>query len=185
MTRFRVLVIGVLVGLGASVLAVATPLGRSHDDFSGRAQIAIRDDCDPDDPGWPPPGCSLRRGDVSVAEFDEELASPLADEVIGHQAWRNDPSYLKIEEGQSVRVKNRGGRPHTFTEVAEFGGGFIPPLREGLTPAPECVSMQNPPLTLLPGESIRLRGLDDGDHRFMCCIHSWMRALIKVKPDDH
>ena len=37
-------------------------------------KIAMRDDCDPDDPGWDPTGgCALRRGDVDLAEFVVEL----------------------------------------------------------------------------------------------------------------
>ena len=66
--------------------------------------------------------------DVTVEEFDEEPISPLADAVVGPQAWRNDPSYLKVEEGKTIRVRNEGGRNHTFTEVAEFGavlGSFL------------------------------------------------------------
>ena len=31
-----------------------------------------------------------------------------------------------------IKVTNRGGRGHTFTEVAEFGGGRVPPLNVGL-----------------------------------------------------
>ena len=100
--------------------------------------VAIRDDCDPDDPAWAPSGgCTLRSGDVTNAEFGVEsgpASGPLAPSVIGHQAWRNDPPYLKIEEGDTVKVNNRGGRVHTFTEVAEFGGGRVPPLNQGLLP---------------------------------------------------
>lgn len=182
MTRFRVAAVGLLLAVGTAALAVATPSGRSDDDSGGR-QIVMRDDCDPNDPAWGNlGGCALRRGDVTVAEFDEELISPLADSVIGHQAWRNDPSYLKIEQGQTVRVRNRGGRPHTFTKVAEFGGGFVPPLNVGLDPAPECQPPAGPQGIVPPGGSTRISGLAVGNHRLMCCIHPWMRAHIKVKP---
>jgi hypothetical protein len=27
--------------------------------------------------------------------------------------------------------------------------------------------------------------LSPGNHRFQCCIHPWMRALIKVDVDEH
>jgi hypothetical protein len=66
------------------------------------------------------------RRDVSLAEFNTALSSPLSLSVIGHQAWRNDPPYLEIKAGKSVKVRNRGGRTHTFTEVANFGAGRVP-----------------------------------------------------------
>jgi len=157
-------------------------------------KIAIRDDCDPRDPAWNPSGgCALEEGDVTNAEFGVELQSTLAPtSVIGHQAWRNDPPYLKIREGQTVRVRNRGGRAHTFTEVANFGGGKIPNpgLNKGLLTAPECPASTN----LAPGASTTVENLAAGNHRFQCCIHPWMRAIVKVKPagddddeedDDH
>lgn len=145
------------------------------------ARIAIRDDCDPNDPTWAPTGgCSLEEGDVTRAEFNGELASPLSSAVVGHQAWRMDPSYLKGETEEAITVRNKGGRTHTFTEVANFGGGRVPPLNAGLLPAPECAAATN----LAPGQSTRLRGLKAGNHRFQCCIHPWMRAIVKVKPED-
>jgi hypothetical protein len=184
MFRVRVLAVGVLLAIGAATLLVATAFGGS-DGSSGGRQIAIRDDCDPNDPAWDAVGgCALRRGDVTVEEFDEELQSPLADAVVGHQAWRFDPTYLKIREGQSVRVRNRGGRPHTFTEVAEFGGGFVPELNFGLDPAPECEPPAGPQGIIPPGEGTRVSGLAADNHRFQCCIHPWQRALIKVLPDE-
>jgi plastocyanin len=104
----------------------------------------------------------------------------LADAVIGHQAWRNDPSYLVVEAGKAIRVRNEGGRVHTFTKVAAFGGGKVPnpALNEGLRTAPECPSS----IDILPGGGMRTSGLAPGDHRFQCCIHPWMRALITVQP---
>ena len=145
-------------------------------------KIAIRDDCDPRDPAWNASGgCALEEGDVTNAEFGVELQSTLAPtSVIGHQAWRNDPPYLKIREGQTVRVRNRGGRAHTFTEVANFGGGKIPNpgLNKGLVTAPECPASTN----LAPGASTTVENLAAGNHRFQCCIHPWMRAIVKVKP---
>ncbi len=177
----RLLGLAVLLGLVAVVLAVATPAGRSND--TGRFYIAMLDDCDPRDPAWNMVGgCTLRQGDVTLAEFAGENDSPLAAAVIGHQAWRNDPSYLEIHRGTTVAVRNDGGRVHTFTKVAAFGGGIAPnpALNEGLQTAPECPASVN----VLPGGSTRVSGLAVGNHRFMCCFHPWMRALIKVKPGD-
>jgi plastocyanin len=154
---------------------------RNSDGPGGGRFIAMRDDCDPRDPAWAPTGgCELRRGNVTFAEFARELDSPLALAVIGHQAWRNDPPYLVVESGKTIRVRNEGGRVHTFTKVANFGGGKVPnpALNEGLVTAPECPASIDIP----PGGSIRVSGLAPGDHRFECCIHPWMRALITVQP---
>ena len=157
---------------------------RDSDGSGGRRFIAILDDCDPRDvDGWRPTGgCALKRGNVTFAEFARELDSPLAAAVIGHQAWRNEPSYLVVERGKTIRVRNDGGRVHTFTRVAAFGGGRVPPpagaaLNEGLVTAPECPGS----VDILPGGSARLSNLPSGDHRFQCCIHPWMRALITVQ----
>jgi len=177
--------IPLLLLVGAVAGAFAVGASRTQpvmaDDDDDNKKVTIRDDCDRDDPGWTPTGgCTLRDGDVTLAEFNDELASPLAVSVVGHQAWRNDPSYLKIETDQDVKVKNKGGRTHTFTEVAEFGGGRVPPLNGGLVPAPECATAVNLP----PGARTEVTGLSPGNHRFQCCIHPWMRAVIKVKPED-
>jgi plastocyanin len=178
MSRFRLMILAVLLAVGAAAFAAATPAGRSGDD--GGKRIAIRDDCDPADPAWNAVGgCNQKQGDVSFAEFNGELSSPLSTAVIGHQAWRNDPSYLKITVGQTVRLRNTGGRAHTFTEVQNFGGGKVPnpALNKGLIIAPECPGSKDIPA----GSSDTIGGLALGNHRFQCCIHPWMRALIKVK----
>lgn len=162
---------------------VATGLDgvRDSDGVSGKRHIAMLDDCDPRDESWNATGgCLLRRGAVSFAEFFGELDSPLAAAVVGHQAWRNEPSYLNVREGTPIRVNNAGGRVHTFTKVAAFGGGKVPvpPLNEGLITAPECPTS----VDIAPGATTEVSGLPAGNHRFQCCIHPWMRALVKVQP---
>lgn len=156
-------------------------VGLADDDHRG--EIAILDNCDPNDPGWTPTGgCTLKskQGDVSTGEFFGLLVSPLypAGAIVGHPSWRNEPSYLSIDEGRRVRVRNRGGREHTFTEVADFGGGFVPPLNGLLEPAPECDPASA--IVVAPGERIQVTGLAPGLHKFQCCIHPWMRAAIRV-----
>ena len=81
----------------------------------------------------------------------------------------------------------RAGRVHTFTEVANFGGGRVPPLNLSqpgippLTQAPECVA---PGVVDIPGGGKDVvGGLTPGNHRFQCCIHPWMRTLVKVEDD--
>src|SRR5438067_7223141 len=169
-----------VISLAAS-LAMPLPVA-AHDDHG--AIIVIRDDCDPDDPAWAPTGGCLRKeGDVRFAEFGAELSSALAPtSVVGHQAWRMDPPYLKIEVDDSVMVRNRGGRTHTFTEVRNYGGVKIPSpaLNKGLITAPECVQS----IDIAPGGKAEVHGLAEGNHHFQCCIHPWMRALIKVQRED-
>lgn len=182
--RIRQIALLSLAGVVAGAFAVGAsrtkPLIADSDEGK---KIVMRDDCDPDDLNWNRTGgCALQQGDVTEAEFVEELNSPLSASVIGHQAWRNDPSYLKIETDQDVRVKNKGGRRHTFTKVAEFGGGRVPFLNQGLAPASEC-QVGGPAVIVPPGGSMTVTGLDAGNHRFQCCLHPWMRAVVKVKPE--
>jgi plastocyanin len=190
-----VVFLGGAVALSAWLPGGGATVGVRADD-GDQKKILIRDDCDPADPAWAPSGgCALEDGDVDNAEFLAEsnlTSGPLAASVIGHQAWRNDPSYLKVEEGKAVKVRNKGGRVHTFTEVANFGGGRVGVLNKGLAPAPECVPPTATSVDLAPGARAKVSGLAVGNHRFQCCIHPWMRALVKVQPkgdhddeDDH
>ncbi len=145
----RRLVFGLIV-LGAAVVAVPDLRGQDddNDDNRGNRKILLVDDCDPSDPNWAPVGCLQEDGDVTAAEFNAFLRSPLVRQpmapfgvepglfLVGHPSWRNDPSHVVIEEGKRISVRNVGGRPHTFTEVAQFGGGLIPPLNVGFPPPP-------------------------------------------------
>jgi hypothetical protein len=159
----------------------AASLSLSGSDRDAAHQVLIVDDCDSRDPGWAPTGgCVLKGGRVTLAEFNALVRSPLSLSTVGHPAWRNDPSYLDIESDKSVKVTNVGGRLHSFTEVANYGGGRVPPLNVGLTPAPECLLPSTTDVP--PGESMRLENLGVGLHRFQCCIHPWMRELIAVGP---
>lgn len=154
----------------------------------GRSKMTLLDDCDPQiGAGWNTPtdstGCLREEGSVSRDEFRMFLSSPFSTAVVGHPAWTIAPTYLKPEPGEGLRVLNGGGRGHTFTEVANYGGGFVPVLNMGLTPAPECAAATGS--VIAPGGSIDVTGLALGNHKFQCCIHPWMRALVKVQPDEN
>ena len=88
-----------------------------------------------------------------------------------------------MEVGQTLRVKNAGGRPHTFTNTPEFGAGANnpPPFNTGSESATQPMSGA----VIAAGDTVELSGLSDGNHRFLCCIHPWMRALVKVKPKQN
>jgi plastocyanin len=169
------------------VVAAAASDQRASGDDGGARKIAMLDDCDPSDPTWAPIGCNQRKGDVTREEFDLLLFSPLSLSTVGHPSWRNDPSYLTVEEGKDLRIANEGGRPHTFTEVANFGGGRVPPLNRGLTPAPECAPPppgQRDASEVAPGERKRITAGGVGLHKFQCCFHPWMRAAVRVTEKD-
>src|SRR5215813_5422492 len=120
-----------IAALGTGLLSLAVPSLTTKAADGGNKSIDIYDKCDPTDPAWGPiGGCLLKPGDgdVTVAEFNALLASPLSTAVVGHPAWRFQESYLRINLGKRLTIENEGGRDHTFTEVANFGGGRVPPL---------------------------------------------------------
>jgi hypothetical protein len=180
----RQVAVVLLVGVSALVAARASAddRGKGNND----KKIAVRDDCDPADPAWAPTGgCTLRGGVVTFAEFGEFLISPLsAGSPVGHPAWRMDPTYVRTDSRQTIKVSNEGGRGHSFTEVADFGGGMIPTLNGTLTLAPECAQNVVGPTLLDPGAKLEVHNLAVGNHKFQCCIHPWMRMLVKVEADN-
>ena len=147
--------------------------------------VAMVDDCLPGDPGYDSTGgCQLKahQGDVSADEFGALLFSPLSSALIGHPSWRNEPSHLMANLGKRIKVKNEGGRAHTFTEVADFGGGSVSDFNVGMTRAPECPL--DPSLVtdvVAPGDTVHLDGLAPGLHKFQCCFHPWMRGTVRIK----
>lgn len=170
-----------VMGCAAFATLAVTAQVNSNDN-----RIDIVDDCLPGDPAWDPTGgCTLKphQGDVSAVEFNTLLRSPRTTPanafLIGHPSWRNEPGHLTVRQGKAVRVTNRGGRGHTLTEVADFGGGRVPPLNIGLAPSPECAPGTT--VDLAPGASTTIAIADPGLHKFQCCIHPWMRATIRVE----
>ena len=68
----------------------------------------------------------------------------------------------------------------TRSRGAEFGAG-VPPLSMGLAPTHECPA----PVLIGPDGRAEVNDADLklGSNRFMCCVHPWMRAVIKVEPE--
>lgn len=123
-------------------------------------------------------GTCARRHGTPFAEFIAELTA-----TQNARAWRFAPSWLEAGVGSSIVARNLGGEVHTFTKVAQYGGGIVPLLNQlAGTPivAPEC-------LTLAPSEFVPPGGSDAeapfttvGTVKFMCCIHPWMKTTVKV-----
>jgi plastocyanin len=110
-----------------------------------------------------------------------------AEVAAGHPdpKWDFEPDTLTVDEGTPIIAVNQGGEPHTFTEVAQFGGGFITPLNGGENAAPECAagfsSVAVARTRILQGSQLQVTGLSKGSHYFQCCIHPWMRMTVVVK----
>jgi plastocyanin len=179
--------VGLLAGVGVLVTMAATvEVAAKKDQDRGRREVILRDDCDPTDPGWAPTGgCNLRDGDVTFADFNRLLVSPLVPTTVGHPAWTFDPTYLEVDAGKRIKISNAGGRTHTFTEVPEYGGGRVPPLNgvgiTGLTPLiPAAACVGGNTVDIPGGGTDVVDGLSAGEHKFQCCIHPWMRTLIRA-----
>lgn len=149
----------------------------------GDKKVRLLDDCEPvtfnavlGD------GACIGNGHTTFDEFIAELAA--TQDV--HQ-WRNQPSQMHLNIGRPTLIENRGGEVHTFTRVANFGGGFIPDLN-GISgnpvPAPECLNFGS--IVFIPAgatEEGPTAGSSDapvGVSRFQCCIHPWMRTIVEV-----
>jgi hypothetical protein len=127
-------------------------------------------------------GACIGNGHTTFDEFIGELAA-----TQDAHKWRNQPSQMLLNIGRPTIVENRGGEDHTFTEVAEFGGGFVDALN-GISgnpvPAPECLNFGA--ITFIhaggveEGPTAGSSDLPVGIHRFQCCIHPWMRTVVEV-----
>jgi hypothetical protein len=92
-------------------------------------------------------------------------------------AWRFAPDIIRVPRATTFRIVNRGGIVHSFTEVEEFGGGFVPLLNElsgNPVPVPECDPADVE--LIAPGDHADLLIEPGAPKKYMCCIHPWMRA---------
>jgi len=176
--------LAVLAGVWITGTKVASAQVNSND-----PKIALVDNCDPATFNAAIPGvCAItpHQHDTPFLDFVGLLFSPLAKNVIGHPAWQFSPGYVSVLVGQTVRATNAGGEGHTFTEVTAFGGGFVPLLNgvggpAGTVPLVQAPACLGTPEVVAPGGTVQIKGLSPGEHKFQCCIHPWMRAVVDVE----
>jgi plastocyanin len=172
-----------------SLVACCLLFAGTMEDGSRRAtpaQVVALDECDPATFNLPgnagPDFCK----NVAVG-YSTTFSQLFAEAAAGQpdKKWDFEPDTLTVNEGAPIIAVNQGGEPHTFTEVANFGGGFLPPLNGGENAAPECSagfsSVAVARTRILQGSQLQVTGLSKGEHHFQCCIHPWMRMTVVVK----
>jgi hypothetical protein len=156
-------------------------LDRTVNGVAADRVVKMRDQCDPAtfNAVLGPNTCVRDAGGprVTFAEFNAELAR--RQEV---NAWRFNPPETTARTGDVLLAVNEGGEAHTFTKVAQFGGGFVTPLNAASgnpVPAPECLDV--PALHIVPpgGSDQATVGASDTE-LYQCCIHPWMRTVVHV-----
>lgn len=140
--------------------------------------VSMMDACDPDTFNAAiGPGTCVRSGGVP---FDNFIAQLQKHQSIG--AWHFAPGSTTAKVGQTFLAINRGGEEHTFTEVAEYGGGIVPTLNQlsgNTTVAPECLALEADD-HVPAGGTYREHLNESGVKKFQCCIHPWMRLEARV-----
>src|ERR1700726_2899929 len=97
-----------------------------EDDSPGTAQVVTLDECDPATFNAPtavgPDFCkNIALGaSTTFSKLFEKAAAGTPD-----PNWDFEPDTLTVKKGTTINAINQGGEPHTFTKVAQFGGGFI------------------------------------------------------------
>ena len=180
--------IALAASLGVFAVGTAIPIA------SGTRIVTVEDRCDPATFNEAVrPGTCVGSGNVLFSELAAEL-NPVD---FGHDAWRFNFGRARVERGETLRAKNEGGEFHTFTEVAQFGGGCVDELNAPLgieTQVPECLDKVTLPVVgevpraflttgVNPGASRDIAGLDKAGthHKFQCLIHPWMRVEVDVR----
>ena len=172
---------------GCVILAGATH-AIAEESSSSRAQVVALDECDPDtfNPVLGEGGtgfCHNVAGPFGATTLGQLIAK--ADAGTPDPGWDFEPDTLTIQRRTILSVVNQGDEPHTFTEVEQFGGGFVEPLNNGEATVPECTggfaNLAVAKTRILQGSHLDISGLRKGKHLFECCIHPWMRMEVDVK----
>jgi plastocyanin len=177
--------LGVL--LAGCVISAGATYAIAHPSSPDLAQVVALDECDPTTFNDPAAGGPEFCRNVALGG-QTTFANLLAEAAAGNPDpnWDFEPDSLVIGQGTILSVVDQGGEPHTFTEVAQYGGGFIPALNTpGETVVPECAGgfskVAVAKTRILQGSQLNITGLSKGKHLFQCCIHPWMRMEVDVK----
>lgn len=123
------------------------------------------------------PGTCIRNGGLTFEKFIDQLTHLQA-----APGWRFSPENVTLRVGDLLAATNIGGEEHTFTEVEEFGGGLVGLLNTlsgNPIIAPECRELA-PGDFVPPGGTVTETVTEEGDEKYQCCIHPWMRATVHV-----
>ena len=142
--------------------------------------VQMLDQCDPTtfNAVIGPGTCASNHSGIT---FDNFLNQLIATQVA--PAWRFAAPNFSVAFGTALVATNRGGEFHTFTKVAQFGGGVVPFLNQLAgtpIPAPECLAAA-PSEFIAPGGSDTDIADQQGTMNFECCIHPWMRTTVRVR----
>jgi plastocyanin len=170
--------------LAGCLLLAGVTFAVAQEDSPSLAQVVALDECEPSsfNAKLGPDFCkNVALG--AFTTFDNLFAEAAAGTPDPN--WDFEPDTLRIKRGTILSVVDQGGEPHTFTEVAHFGGGFVDGLNHGEATVPECIggfsNLAVAKTRILQGSHIEITGLSKGEHRFECCIHPWMRVTVEVK----
>jgi hypothetical protein len=196
MSRSTLVRVTVLAALAIGLLSSGSSIVSQAKE--GNRPVLITDDCEPVSFNAVFPGACVGSGKTT---FDKFIA-----QITQHQnafLWMFAPRESTLPVGKTLGLGNTGGETHTFTKVAEFGGGFVIPLNAlsgNAVPRPECTTGA----VLVPGVMLepRLNGpanifVEPGEEedgptagdailpagqtvKFQCCIHPWMRTEMRV-----
>ena len=161
-------------------LASALVAGNKDRAADDAQTIRIYDSCDPAtfNAVFNDPTICIKQGHVTFDRFIAELTQT-------QQAaqWHFAPKNIELNSGENLFAFNQGGEVHTFTRVANFGGGILPLLNDlsgNTTVAPECTTLEADDF-VAPGGTYTAELDTDAIQHFQCCIHPWMRADVKLK----
>jgi plastocyanin len=166
--------------LGIAVFVPTLLVGCNDKDTLASTTVSMRDNCEPTSFNAAlGAGTCTGTGTMTFAQFNSELN---ATQKVA--AWQFVPATFAIKLGQAIAVMNNGGEVHTFTKVAQFGGGEVAALNSASgnpVEAPECMTTTaadhvSPGLTFRTDASTTM-----GTAHYQCCIHPWMRANVTVE----